>query len=108
MYTKKLEELIASNEKIAELLHMKKESPTEEKNNTLLWILAIIGAIAAVALIAYAVYRHMHPAYSEDDLDCDFEEEIEEDMTTEDITVEEEPVAEEATEETTTEETVAE
>ncbi len=35
----------------------------EKRNNTLLWILAVIGAVAAVAAIAYAVYRYMTPDY---------------------------------------------
>ena len=90
MDTKKLKELIASNEKLAELLHLKKEE--EAKKHTLLYVLAIIGAIAAVAAIAYAVYRHMNPTYLEDDLECDFEEEMEEETA-------EETVAEGPTEE---------
>ena len=62
--------------------------------NVLVWILAIIGVIVAVAGIAYAVYRFVKPDYLEDyeddiddefdydddffDDDDDFEEEIEE------------------------------
>ena len=83
MDTKKLKELIASNEKLAELLHMKKEE--EAKKNTLVCVLAIIGAIAAVAAIAYAVYRHMNPAYLEDTTDVDFEDEMAEDVAMEEV-----------------------
>ena len=58
----------------------------EEKNkNTVLWILAIVGAVAVVAGIAYAVYRFFTPDYLEDfEEDCDddfddyFEDEDEE------------------------------
>ena len=54
----------------------------EEKNkNTVLWILAIVGAVAVVAGIAYAVYRFFTPDYLEDfedDFDDYFEDEDEE------------------------------
>lgn len=62
---KKLEEMLANNEKLAELLHLKKEEP--EKKNTALYVFAILGAVAAIAMIAYAVYRYLKPAYVEDD-----------------------------------------
>ena len=62
---------------------IRKVSREEEKrNNTLLWILAVIGAVAAVAAIAYAVYRYMTPDYLEDfedDFDDDFEDDFFED-----------------------------
>ena len=54
--------------KLKELLH--KNAAEEEKKKTLLWVLAIIGAVVAVAIIAYAVYRYFTPDYLED-----FEEE---------------------------------
>ena len=39
----------------------------EEKNkNTVLWILAIVGAVSVVAGIAYAVYCFFTPDYLED------------------------------------------
>ncbi len=71
---KKLEELVSSNAKLAELLHLKKEEEMEKKN-TALYVFAILGAIAAIALIAYAVYRYLNPIYIED---ADLEEEYEE------------------------------
>ena len=40
-------------------------------------MLAIIGAVAAVAGICYAVYRHLTPDYLED-FEDDFEDELEE------------------------------
>ncbi len=98
MYMKKIDELIASNAKLAELLG-KKEEPVEEKKccNTVVWVLAIIGAIAAVAAIAYAVYRYMNQEslddfdFEDDDFEDDFEEEIEEEAEEE---AEEEPTEE--------------
>lgn len=55
----------------------------EKKCSPLLWILAIVGFVAAVAGIAYAVYRYFTPDYLEDfededyDDDDDFEDEDE-------------------------------
>ena len=86
MYMKKIDELIASNAKLAELLG-KKTAP-EKKTHVVLWVLAIIGAIAAVAGIAYAVYRHMNPNYFDDfDFD-DIDEEYEDDYEDEETIVE--------------------
>lgn len=98
MYMKKIDELIASNTKLAELLK-KKEEP-EKKCNTLVWVLAIIGAVAAVAAIAYAVYRYMNQDclddfdFEDDDFEDDFEDE-EEAIVAEEV---EEEKAEEPTE----------
>ena len=63
----KLEELM-NTAKINELLHKKE---LEEKNkNGIIIALAIIGAVAAVAAIAYAVIRHLERDYL-DDFDAD-------------------------------------
>ena len=63
----KLEELM-NTAKINELLHTKE---LEEKNkNGIIIALAIIGAVAAVATIAYAVFRHLERDYL-DDFDAD-------------------------------------
>lgn len=61
---------------------LKKEE--EEKNEpcALVWVLAIIGAVVAVAGIAYAVYRYFTPDYLEDfedDFDDDFDDDFFED-----------------------------
>ena len=57
------------------------EKKKEEKNsNTLLWILAIIGAVAAVVGIAYAVYRYMTPDYLEDFDDDDYSDSFDDDF----------------------------
>ena len=63
----KLEELL-NTAKISELLHKKE---LEEKNkNAIVIVLAVIGAIAAVIGISYAVYKHLTPDYL-DDVDAD-------------------------------------
>ena len=58
----KIEEMIAET-KLSEILH---KNEAEKQKNTVIWVLAIIGAIAAVAGIAYAVYRFFTPDYLED------------------------------------------
>ena len=66
----RVDELIAAT-KLSELVN-KKEEDKQCKN--VLWALAIVGAIAAVAGIAYAVYRFFTPSYLdefEDDFDDD-------------------------------------
>ena len=65
------------NIKIDELLAALKKKEAEQDKNTVLWVLAIIGAVAAVACIAFAVYRFFAPDYLEDfeeDLDADFDD----------------------------------
>lgn len=79
----KLDEIM-DNAGVNELLGRKKE---EEKCNKLLWVFAVIGAIAAVAVIAYAVYRYLTPDYLEDfedDFDDDFDDDFFEDEEDED------------------------
>ena len=69
----RVEELIAET-KLKELLNKKEE---EKPCKAILWTLAIIGAVAAVAGIAYAVYRFFTPDYLEDfdeDFDDDFDD----------------------------------
>ncbi len=67
--------------KLGELIHRK--APEERRRNTLLIILAIVGGVAAIAAIAYAVYRYMNPDYM-NDFDDEFDEyEEEEDITDE-------------------------
>ena len=68
----KLEELIAES-KLSGLLQAREE---QKQKNTFIWILAIVGMIAAVAIIAYAVYRFFTPDYLED-FDEDFDEDLE-------------------------------
>ncbi len=68
----KLEDLI-NVAKLNELL-CKKEAE-EKKGNTVLWVFAVIGAIVAIAAIAFAVYRYLRPDYLED-FEDDFEDEF--------------------------------
>ena len=51
------------NEKIEDLLAALKKKEDEKEKNTVLWVLAIIGAVAAVAGIAF-----------EEDFDDDFDD----------------------------------
>lgn len=78
----KMEELVNAS-RLNSLLNKKEED--EKKKNTIIWVLAIIGAIAAVAGIAFAVYKFFTPDYLEDfeddfddDFDYDFDDEKEE------------------------------
>ena len=50
---------------------VKKYEEEKKKKKTILWVLAIIGAVIAVAGIAYAVYRFLTP---DDDFDDDFDD----------------------------------
>lgn len=76
-------------EKLSDLLEMAKVSDIiatkkEKEDNKIVWALAIIGAIAAVAGIAFAVYKYLTPDYM-DDFDEDFDEEDDTDVKEEDI-----------------------
>lgn len=77
----KMEELMAMI-KANDLL---KKEEDDNKPCTLVWILAAIGAVVAVAGIAYAVYRYFTPDYLEDfedDFDDDFFDDEEEEAET--------------------------
>ena len=76
----KLENLI-DIARLNELLGKKEEEKKEW--NVVVCILAVLGAIAAVAGIAYAVYRYLNPRYLED-FDEDFEDDFEDEEETED------------------------
>ena len=68
---------LLQNEKIEDLLAALKKKEDEKEKNTVLWVLAIIGAVAAGAGIAFAVYRFFAPDYLEDfeeDFDDDFDD----------------------------------
>ena len=72
----KLEDMIAAS-KLNELLHKKDD---EKAKNTLLWVLAVVGAIAG---IAYAVYKFFTPDYLED-FEEDFEDDFDDDFFSDD------------------------
>jgi len=68
----KVEELIATT-KLNDLWKSKHED--EKVKHTILWVLAVVGAVMAIAGIAYAVYCFFTPDYLED-----FEEDFEDDF----------------------------
>lgn len=67
--------------KLGELMSNKDR---DKKTNVLVWVLAIIGAVAAVAGIAYAVYRYLTPDYLVD-FDEDFDDDPEDDEIDDDF-----------------------
>ena len=67
----KIEDMISAT-KLNEILQKKEDDKIKK---TILWILAIVGAVVAIGAIAYAVYRFFTPDYLED-----FEEEFEDDF----------------------------
>ena len=75
----RVEDIIAAS-KLNELLHKKDD---EKAKNTLLWVLAVVGAVAAIAGIAYAVYKFFTPDYLED-FEEDFEDDFDDDFFSDD------------------------
>lgn len=71
----KLEDMITAS-KLNDLLHKKED---DKAKNTVLWVLAIVGAVAAIAGIAYAVYKFFTPDYLED-FEEDFEDDFDDDF----------------------------
>lgn len=69
----KLEEIksaILANELIRKI----RRQEEEKKGHPIVVILVIIGCVATVAAIAYAVYRYMNPKYADFDADFDYDE----------------------------------
>ena len=66
---------INSATKLNEILQKRDDDKIKK---TILWTLAIVGAVVAIAGIAYAVYRYFTPDYLED-FDEDFEDDFEDD-----------------------------
>ena len=65
----RIEELLELT-RVNELLAKKEAANAKKPSNIVLWVLAVFGAIAAVATIAYFVFQYMMPEY-EDDYDFD-------------------------------------
>lgn len=86
----KLEELIATAH-LNDLIRQKKDE--EKKANTVVWVLAVIGAVAAIAGIAYAVVKYFTPTYLDDDFD-DFDDDFDDDFYSDDEIVNIEPTEE--------------
>lgn len=61
--------------KLSELLHKEEPKQPEKKTHPFILVLAIVGGVAAIAGIAYAVYRIMNPDYLEDFEGEEFEDE---------------------------------
>ena len=91
----RVEEIVNAT-KLNDLLHRKEEE--DKKKNCILWVLAIIGAVAAVAGIAYAVYRFCTPDYLED-FEDDFDDDFDDDFFEDEKDEKEEKKAAEKTEE---------
>ena len=70
----KIEDIISAT-KLNEILRKRDDDKIKK---TILWTLAIVGAVVAIAGIAYAVYRYFTPDYLED-FDEDFEDDFEDD-----------------------------
>ena len=75
----RVEDIIAAS-KLNELLHKRED---DKAKNTVLWVLAIVGAVAAIAGIAYAVYKFFTPDYLED-FEEDFEDDFDDDFFSDD------------------------
>ena len=60
--------------RINELLDKREAANAKKPSNVILWTLAVIGSISAVAIIAYLVYRFMTPAFEDDYYDDDFDD----------------------------------
>ncbi len=71
----KIEDMISAT-KLNEILQRRDDDKIKK---TILWILAIVGAVVAIAGIAYAVYRFFTPDYL-DDFEDEFEDEFEDDF----------------------------
>jgi hypothetical protein len=69
----KIEDLIELS-RINELLEKKNSACAKKSFTVILWVLAVIGAIAAVACISYLVYRYMTPEFEDDYYDDDFDD----------------------------------
>ena len=68
-----------------DLLDAVRAGNKKEETNPIFIILAVIGGIAAIALIAYGVYRFLTPDYfddydDDDDFDEDFDDDFEDDF----------------------------
>ncbi len=70
--------------RINELLDKREAENAKKPSNIILWVLAILGCISAVAIIAYLVYQYMTPAYEDDYYDDDFDD-FEDDFEDEDF-----------------------
>ncbi len=76
----KIDELLELT-RINEMIEKKEAANAKKPSNIILWCLAVFGAIAAVATIAYLVFDYMIPDYDEDyDYDDDDFDDFEDDF----------------------------
>ena len=69
--------------KIDEILEIVKGNAVKkgkEKSCPIVWILAIVGAVVAVAAIAYAMYRYFSKAEAEEALEDEFDDDFDDDF----------------------------
>lgn len=77
-------------DEILEIVRSNAMRKEEKKSCPIVWILAVIGAVVAVAAVAYAVYRYFHGETMEEleeDFDEDFDDDFFEDEDTEPIVI---------------------
>ncbi len=86
-------------DEILEIVRSNAMRKEEKKSCPVVWILAVIGAVVAVAAVAYAVYRYFQGEVTEDleeDFDEDFDDDFFEDEDTEPIVIPKQDTAGEA------------
>ncbi len=69
----------------AHLNNLVKKKEEKKKCNVVLWVIIIVGAVIAISLIAYALYRHFKPNYLDE-----FDEEFDSDFVIDDEVFEDE------------------
>ena len=69
----KIDELIELT-KFNELLDKREAANAKKPSTVILWVLAVLGAVSAVAIISLLVYRYMTPAFEDDYYDDDFDD----------------------------------
>ena len=72
----KVEDFIAAT-KLNELVNKKEE---DKHGKTVLWALAIVGTVAAIAAIAFGIYKYLSREDDVDDFEDDFEDDFDDDF----------------------------
>ncbi|MBO4395037.1 MAG: DUF4366 domain-containing protein [Eubacterium sp.] len=65
---------IVSAVKSNDLVRKIRKQEEKKKGHPIVTLLVIVGAVATVAAIAYAVYRYMNPKYADFDSDFDYDD----------------------------------
>ena len=74
--------------RINDILDRREAANAKKPSTVILWVLAVFGCIAAVAVIAYLVYCYMTPEFEDDYYDDDFDD-FEDDYDEDDFITEE-------------------